>query len=294
VEVFLPARVNARYVLQACNGSGCTDSAPVSVVGTLAEAVGYLKASNTGAADEFGSGVALSSDGNTLAVGARYEDSRASSGTRSPSRTTAIPLRSGHATKTSLMAGPTSAAQLTSSPAVPVSGRSRRTWLRQNKVRTTTSGRASRSRETATPLPSARTGNPATPPVATTTRSTTVPGSAALSTSLPVTEPTGPSRLTSRRRTPRAVISSAEVSRFRRTAIRWPSAPTTRGARRPVSMAIRATTRPSRAARSTFSAAPLENGRSKPTSSRRTRSTPFISASVSRCRTTEIRWRSAP
>src|SRR5262249_33934360 len=37
----------------------------------------YLKASNTGAYDEFGSGLALSADGSTLAVGAYQEDSAA-------------------------------------------------------------------------------------------------------------------------------------------------------------------------------------------------------------------------
>jgi hypothetical protein len=37
----------------------------------------YVKASNTGADDYFGENVALSADGNTLAVGARYEDSNA-------------------------------------------------------------------------------------------------------------------------------------------------------------------------------------------------------------------------
>ena len=37
----------------------------------------YFKASNTGAGDEFGWSVALSGSGNTLAVGARYEDSSA-------------------------------------------------------------------------------------------------------------------------------------------------------------------------------------------------------------------------
>jgi hypothetical protein len=76
-EVFLPGRINARYVLEACNADGCTDSAPVSVSGTLAGAVGYFKASNTDAGDEFGGSVALSADGNTLAVGARVEDGSA-------------------------------------------------------------------------------------------------------------------------------------------------------------------------------------------------------------------------
>ena len=37
----------------------------------------YIKASNTGTSDSFGHSVALSSDGNTLAVGAYEEDSNA-------------------------------------------------------------------------------------------------------------------------------------------------------------------------------------------------------------------------
>jgi hypothetical protein len=75
--VSLPQRVNARYVLQACNASGCLDSAPVALApvgaggGRLAEAVGYFKPSNTGGA--FGMALALSADGNTLAVGAHAE-----------------------------------------------------------------------------------------------------------------------------------------------------------------------------------------------------------------------------
>jgi hypothetical protein len=75
--VFLPARINARYILQACNSAGCSDSAPVLVSGTLAAAVGYVKASNTGASEHFGNSIALSADGNTLAVGAMYEGSNA-------------------------------------------------------------------------------------------------------------------------------------------------------------------------------------------------------------------------
>ena len=76
-EVPLYARVNARYILQSCNDAGCTDSSEVSVSGTLAAAVGYFKASNTGANDIFGVAVALSADGSTLAVGASGEDSNA-------------------------------------------------------------------------------------------------------------------------------------------------------------------------------------------------------------------------
>src|SRR5690606_4829288 len=37
LEVFLPMRINARYILQACSSDGCVDSAPAGVSGTLAE-----------------------------------------------------------------------------------------------------------------------------------------------------------------------------------------------------------------------------------------------------------------
>jgi hypothetical protein len=77
LTVFLPARVNARYMLSACNAGGCTDSATVFVSGNLAQAVGYVKASNTDRSDYFGWSVALSGDGNTLAVAALSEASNA-------------------------------------------------------------------------------------------------------------------------------------------------------------------------------------------------------------------------
>ena len=68
-------RTNASYVIQSCNAAGCVDSDPLFVSGTLAEAIGYIKASNTDAFDSFGNSVSLSADGNTLAVGAFDEDS---------------------------------------------------------------------------------------------------------------------------------------------------------------------------------------------------------------------------
>jgi len=68
-------RLNASYILEACNSGGCTASA-ARILGTdLALAIGYVKASNTGARDQFGFSVALSGDGGTLAVGAPNEDS---------------------------------------------------------------------------------------------------------------------------------------------------------------------------------------------------------------------------
>ncbi len=69
---------NARYLVQACNSVGCSaDSNEVNTAGAVLQAIGYFKASNTGAADRFGGSIALSSDGNTLAVGAPNEASDA-------------------------------------------------------------------------------------------------------------------------------------------------------------------------------------------------------------------------
>jgi hypothetical protein len=73
----LHLRYEASYSLRACNAGGCSDSAPVDVVGSLVEAIGYVKASNTSALSRFGAGVAVSGDGQTLAVGAPGEDSSA-------------------------------------------------------------------------------------------------------------------------------------------------------------------------------------------------------------------------
>jgi len=75
--VSLYKRVNAQYILQSCNEVGCTNSSTISVDNTLTEAIGYIKASNSGVSDGFGSSISLSGDGNTLAVAAAGEDSDA-------------------------------------------------------------------------------------------------------------------------------------------------------------------------------------------------------------------------
>jgi hypothetical protein len=49
----------------------------VAIASAMLAAIGYAKASNPGPNDFFGVAVALSSDGNTLAVGAQLEDSAA-------------------------------------------------------------------------------------------------------------------------------------------------------------------------------------------------------------------------
>jgi hypothetical protein len=79
LDIFLPGKVNALYKVSACDALGCTDSAPISLGNNLVAAVGYFKASNTDpfGYDLFGISVALSSNGDTLAVGAYLEDSNA-------------------------------------------------------------------------------------------------------------------------------------------------------------------------------------------------------------------------
>ena len=66
-EVALYSRFNARYIVQACNASGCVDSAEQVVSGTLESAVGYFKPVETDSAG-IGAQVVLSADGNTLAT----------------------------------------------------------------------------------------------------------------------------------------------------------------------------------------------------------------------------------
>src|SRR5713101_7480023 len=74
--VSLFQRLNASYLVHACNSAGCTASTPISIAANLPTALGaYVKPSNTGQDDQFGASVVLSADGNTLAVGARFEDS---------------------------------------------------------------------------------------------------------------------------------------------------------------------------------------------------------------------------
>ncbi len=68
---------NARYIVEACNSLGCTDSSELNTMGAVVKAIGYIKASNTDGGDWFGWSVALSGDGRTLAVSAKHENSNA-------------------------------------------------------------------------------------------------------------------------------------------------------------------------------------------------------------------------
>ncbi|CAN7390422.1 FG-GAP repeat protein [Acidovorax sp. LjRoot194] len=76
VTGLLHTRLNATYRVSACNSAGCSAWSAAQTV-DLTRAIGYFKAGNTGDSDEFGYSMSMSGDGNTLAVGAIYEDSNA-------------------------------------------------------------------------------------------------------------------------------------------------------------------------------------------------------------------------
>jgi hypothetical protein len=67
----------ALYRLEACNAVGCTGSASAGTLTSMLQAIGYFKGAAVDADDRFGTSIAMSSDGNTLAVGAPGEDSNA-------------------------------------------------------------------------------------------------------------------------------------------------------------------------------------------------------------------------
>ncbi|WP_224190196.1 FG-GAP repeat protein [Nannocystis pusilla] len=67
-------RMEASYMLRACNASGCSESQPIPVKPAVDQAIGYFKASNAESGDSFGGGLAISADGTTMVVGATYEN----------------------------------------------------------------------------------------------------------------------------------------------------------------------------------------------------------------------------
>jgi trimeric autotransporter adhesin len=69
--------VNNYYYVEACDATSCQKSNLTFTATEMIKAIGYIKASNTGANDLFGWSIALSADGTTLAVGAPAEDSKA-------------------------------------------------------------------------------------------------------------------------------------------------------------------------------------------------------------------------
>ena len=79
VPRLLHERLSAQYAVRACNESGCS-ALSAAVLPDWARAIGYFKASNTGASQFLGSvnTIALSADGTTMARGAYGESSNGS------------------------------------------------------------------------------------------------------------------------------------------------------------------------------------------------------------------------
>ena len=76
-RVALYSRLNASYIVQACNALSCEDSEAVFVTGALETSVGYFKASNSESEDYFGVSISLNADGTTMAIGTAREESGA-------------------------------------------------------------------------------------------------------------------------------------------------------------------------------------------------------------------------
>jgi len=70
IAVHLFHWLEAQYLVEACNVTGCSSSDVVTVDNVMLDTIGYFKASNTAAGDRFGTGIALSGDGKTLAASA--------------------------------------------------------------------------------------------------------------------------------------------------------------------------------------------------------------------------------
>lgn len=81
--VFLPERYDAKYILKACNNTTCALSNEINFYSNLADSIGYLKAFNLHQNAIFGNAVAISNDGNMLAIGSSGESSLAT-GIHSP------------------------------------------------------------------------------------------------------------------------------------------------------------------------------------------------------------------
>lgn len=68
---------SAMFRLEACNAIGCTGSASIGAFSGMLQAIGYFKEDAVDSNDHLGASVAVSADGNTIAVGAPGEDSNA-------------------------------------------------------------------------------------------------------------------------------------------------------------------------------------------------------------------------
>jgi hypothetical protein len=78
ISVHLQRWLTTRYIVLACNQAGCTRSDEIYPRDLMLDTIGYFKASNTDAGDHFGSAIAMSADGSTMAVSAEGEASGSS------------------------------------------------------------------------------------------------------------------------------------------------------------------------------------------------------------------------
>ncbi|QQR88715.1 MAG: integrin [Myxococcales bacterium] len=77
LSVYLYPWDTAQYKVQACNALGCVESDAIGTTELMLDTIGVLEASNADLNDSFGSIVATSADGNTLAISAPGESSSA-------------------------------------------------------------------------------------------------------------------------------------------------------------------------------------------------------------------------
>jgi hypothetical protein len=75
VSVHLLDWTNARYWVNACDSSGCTSSSRLAVGNLMPDTIGLFNSPSQQAASQFGTEVAISSDGTVFAVVAPYESS---------------------------------------------------------------------------------------------------------------------------------------------------------------------------------------------------------------------------
>lgn len=77
ISVHLQEWSNALYMVEACDDSGCEASNVLVANAEILKTIGQLIASNAGPVHEFGTAVAISGDGNYIAIGAPREGSSA-------------------------------------------------------------------------------------------------------------------------------------------------------------------------------------------------------------------------
>lgn len=84
VDIFLPTAIQATYRVALCLGGSCVHSEPLALSGTLEAAMGLIKAQQVVRRASFGEAVALSRNGQVLAVGAPTETVDATSDMGAP------------------------------------------------------------------------------------------------------------------------------------------------------------------------------------------------------------------